>query len=156
MRLPAIDSAMEECREHLSTSGAFGTAIEAFLTQYMLTLMCAHFEIHIEGLLRKRAAASQDAALESLVVSSVSAIFRSCKTSEIAGLLNRFGSDYKDQFQRLMEESPQAVTRFNNIITNRHKTAHDSGSNITFDELIRSYDEGHIVLDAVEKVMFQL
>lgn len=115
--------------------------------------MCATFEETIEQLVIARAQDSKDQALASFVESAVGAVFRSVKSSEIAGLLGRFGQPQKDSFQDDMKVSPQSETRYNNIVTNRHENAHKGGSNLTLAELRQSYEEGHAVLDAFERAL---
>jgi len=153
MKLVRIDQAIEVCQAHLEDSGATGTAIEAYLTRYLLVLICAAFEEEIESLIIERAARSGDAGLESFVRSAIGQIFRSLKTSEIAGLLNRFGVHCKDHFRQELSNNERAETFFNNIITNRHDTAHSAGSNVSFADLVRFYSEGHVVLDAVKAAL---
>lgn len=153
MKLARIDEAIEACERHLQSSGAIGTEIEAFLTRYMMVLMCASFEEQIEELVNARAAKSQDVALASFVRSAVGQVFRSVKTSEIAGLLGRFGQDHKERFQDEMKKNERAETFYNNIVMNRHDTAHTAGSNLTFSELVRFYSEGHVILDAVKRAL---
>ena len=153
MRLVRIDQAIEVCQAHLEHSGATGTEIEAYLTRYLLVLICAAFEEEIESLIIERAARSGDAGLESFVRSAVGQIFRSLKTSEIAGLLGRFGPHYRDRFRQELSNNERAETFFNNIVTNRHDTAHSAGSNVSFAELVRFYSEGHVVLDAVKAAL---
>jgi hypothetical protein len=119
----------------------------------MLVLICAAFEEEIEALIVERAARSGDAALESFVRSAVGQIFRSLKTSEISGLLGRFGVQYRERFRQELSNNQRAETFFNNIVTNRHDTAHSAGSNVSFAELVRFYTEGHVVLDAVQMAL---
>jgi hypothetical protein len=116
-------------------------------------LICAAFEEEIEALMVERAARSGDTGLESFVRSAVGQIFRSLKTSEIAGLLGRFGVPYRERFRQELSNNERAETFFNNIVTNRHDTAHSAGSNVTFAELVRFYSEGHVVLDAVKAAL---
>lgn len=153
MRLVRIDQAIEACQAHLESSGATGTEIEAYLTRYLLILICATFEEEIESLIIERAAKSGDPGLESFVRSAVGQVFRSLKTSEIAGLLGRFGVDYKERFRQELTNTERAETFFNNIVTNRHDTAHSVGSNVSFAELVRFYSEGHVVLDAIKATL---
>ncbi|MGQ4808743.1 hypothetical protein NKDENANG_02131 [Candidatus Entotheonellaceae bacterium PAL068K] len=153
MRLTRIDQAIEVCQVHLENSGATGTEIEAYLTRYLLVLICAVFEEEIESRIVERAARSEDAGLESFVRSAVGQIFRSLKTSEIAGLLNRFGVQYRERFRQELSNNERAETFFNNIVTNRHDTAHSAGSNVSFAELVRFYAESHVVLDAVKAAL---
>lgn len=152
MKISAIDQAIESCNLHLNECNAKGTEIEAFLTRYLLILICAQFEEKIKDILIKRAEKTKDMYLASYVRSSLAHIFRSIKTSEISGLLNRFGVDYKQKFQDNVSGTTEE-TFYNNIVTNRHLTAHNSGANLTFDELVDYYEKGHTIIDHVEEAL---
>ncbi len=152
MKISQIDNAIAYCNKHLIDSNAKGTEIEAFLTRYLIVFICANYEEKIEEIIIKKAEKSKDNSLISYVKSSLSQIFRSIKTSEIAGLLNKFGTEYKNSFQSKINGT-QEETFYNNIVVNRHLTAHSRGINITFDELVKHYDKSHIVLDYVKDVL---
>lgn len=147
MRIARIDQALETCEEHLERTSAFGTEIESLLTRSLLVLICAEFEQKIESLVQLRCSVISDAAIKEFVGSCVSAVFRSVKSSEISGLLNRFGAEYKERFKSKLDTDPVAVTFYNNIVINRHGVAHAEGTNITFSEAKQFYEKGHCVLD---------
>jgi hypothetical protein len=151
MRLAPIDRAIEICEEHLDRTKSRGTEIEAFLTRYLLVLMCATFEEEIEGMVVRRLAGSNDPRVESFAKSALNVLFRSVTTGEIAGLLKRFSPEYKEQFQARVNGT-RAETYFNNIVLGRHSTAHSLGANVTLRELVSFYEEGHTVLDAIQEV----
>ena len=152
MRLTRVDHAIDVCRRHLDDSRSSGTEIEAFLTRYLLVLICSAFEEKIEDLVHLRAEESDDGGLVAFIDSTVGQVFRSVKTSEIGGLLNRFGTHYKDRFRQELDANERAENYFNSIVSNRHDTAHsvDSNTPVSFGDLILFYEEGHVVLDAVE------
>jgi hypothetical protein len=79
------------------------------------------------------------------------AVFRSLKTSEIAGLLKRFSPEFKERFNDKVNGT-KAETFFNNIVADRHYTAHSLGANVTFRELVSFYEEGHTVIDVVQEI----
>jgi hypothetical protein len=147
MRLHRVDQTLEICESHLSSTKAQGTEIEVLLTRSILVLICSEFEQTIESIIQERCSSIDDESVKEFVGSCVDAVFRSVKSSEIAGLLNRFGRDYKEAFKQKADENPEAVTFYNNIVINRHSVAHADGGNITFSEVKRFYEEGHIVLD---------
>jgi len=151
MKLPSIDRAIEICQEHLDRTNSRGTEIEAFLTRYLLVFMCAAFEEEIEGIVLRRLAASNDRHIESFAKSALDAVFRSMKTTEIGGLLNRFSPGYKEEF-KMRVNGTRAETYFNNIVLGRHSTAHSLGANVTIRELVEFYEEGHTVLDAIQEI----
>lgn len=153
MKLARVDRAIKICSEHLNSSGAAGTEIEAYLTRYLLILICASFEEKIKSLVNERASRSTDPGLKSYVQSTVGRVFRSLRTGEIAGLLNCFGTGYKERFRQEINDKGQAVAFFDNIVNNRNDTAYSNGSSVTFADLVSFYDEGHLVLDAVESAL---
>src|SRR6266540_3241207 len=90
MRLVRIDQAIAVCQAHLQNSGATGTEIEAYLTRYLLVMICSTFEEEIKSLIIKRAAGSGDPGMESFVQSAMGRTsFRSLKTSDITDFLTR-------------------------------------------------------------------
>lgn len=147
MRIARIDQLLESCEEHLSSTKAFGTEIESLLTQSLLVLMCAEFEQAIKSIVEQKCATITDAAVREFIGSCTGQIFRSVKSGEIAGLLGRFGSDYKEAFKAEADDNQLAITFYNNIVTNRHVVAHSGGSSVTFGDLKQFYEQGHLVLD---------
>ena len=155
MRLASVDHAISVCERYFEDSGSRNTEIETFLTQYLLIHICAAFEEKIDRLISSRAAASNDQAVAEFVHSVVGQVFRSIGTSEIGRLLRRFGATCKSEFRKEMDTQQRAETSYNSIVTNRHQVAHrgSSYSSLTFGDLVKYYDEGHVVLDAVGRVL---
>ena len=149
MRSPEVDTALTVCRQHLTNTNSFGTEIEAFLTRYMLVVIYGDFERTIKRMLVQRAAVTRDRQVESFIDSAVDFIVRRILTSEIAGILGKFDATYKRAFQARVNGT-RAETFFNNIVTNRHSTAHGAPATMTYRELESAYNEGHAVLDEVQ------
>jgi RiboL-PSP-HEPN len=153
VRIPRIDRTLEICEAHLSAASAYGAAIESLLeiesllTYSVLIVMCAEFEREVKAILGEKCASVPDVSIRDFLASSVDAVFRSLISSEIAGLLNRFGARHKERFNQKKGENPRYFTFYDNIVTNRHRVAHSEGSNATFQEVKKFYEEGHVVLD---------
>lgn len=154
MRLARVDQALEHCERHLDLTKSFGTEIESLITSSLLVLICAEFEQRVKAIIEERCNFIPDGALREFVGSCVDAVFRSVRSSEIAGLLNRFGRDYGEAFKEKTDANPKAVTLYNNIVTNRNTVAHSTGGNMTFAEIKSSYGEGHVVLDFFRETLF--
>jgi hypothetical protein len=152
MQLARIDQAIEKCQELLTETKAAGTEVEAFLTNYLLVLMYATFEQEVRKIIVSRASMANDPPLESYVNSSLKFVFKSMLTSELSELLACFGANYRREFKSKVNFT-RAETFFNNIVTDRHKVAHEGYSNVTFTELLSFYQEGHTVLDALSEVV---
>ncbi|MBK8291794.1 MAG: hypothetical protein IPK96_13540 [Flammeovirgaceae bacterium] len=152
MKLLKIDTAIRTCNEHLSQTNSRQTEIESFLTQYLLVLMCATFEEEIESILLKRADKIHDLHIKSFFKNCIDKTFRSIKSSELSGILGKFGADYKETFQKKANGTVEE-TSYNSIVVNRHDTAHSKGSPITFNELVQYYEKGHIILDYLNEAL---
>lgn len=152
MRLVKIDNAISTCEQHLSSTGAGQSEIESYLTRYLLILICATFEEEIEKILLKRSEQINDAHIKSFFQHCIDKTFRSIKSSEIAGILGKFGSDYKQTFQDKANGTIEE-TFYNNIVINRHFTAHSTGASITFSELVNYYEKGHLILDYLDEAL---
>jgi hypothetical protein len=95
-----------------------------------------------------RAAMAGDKEIESFVKNTIKT-FRSLKIEDIKGsLLGRFSDGCKSLFDSKIQNT-EAATRYSNIITNRHLVAHGMEINITFDELVISYQKAGDVLAAI-------
>lgn len=118
--------------------------------------MCAEFEQTIESIVDQKCATIADPSVKEFVGSCMSAVFRSVKSGEVAGLLNRFGPSYKDTFKKKADADQRVVTFYNNIVTNRHTVAHSEGSNVTFLEVKQFYEQGHVVLDFFQDTLLEI
>lgn len=153
MKISVIDQAIKKCEEHIKNSHASGTEIESMLTRAILVLACSAFEEEIKKMIEKRADVLNDPVISKFLKSCVSAVFRSTKSNELAGLLNRFGPQFKERFQLRTKGHDREVTFYNNIVTNRHSVAHTQNVNMTFSELQKAYNEGHVILDWLQDTL---
>ena len=147
MRLARIDKALEDCETHLHDTGAWNIEIERLLTYSVLVIVYEEIEQTVKTIIREKCTSITDEPLRAFVESNIDAAVRRIWSSDLAGLLSRFGSEYKSGFNIKTLGNPRAVTFYNNLIANRHDTSHSSGSNATFADVKRFYEEGHIVLD---------
>lgn len=150
-RLLRTSAAIEDCEQHLATTGATGTAIESYLTQHILVLLCADMQQEIYRIVEERAKMVSDGRIESYVSLSCRRILRSVRKDEIATFVGMFGSSAKDQLNALVADSE--VTIYNNAVSNRHDVAHKSGAQITFRELKSTATVAEKLLDAVEQAI---
>lgn len=142
-------AAIEDCESHLSTSGAYGTAIESYLTQHILILLCADIQQDIYRIAEMRADITGDREIVNYVSSTGKRVLRSVQKNEIAGFVGLFGSDAKEALDSLVNESE--VTIYNAAVKNRHDVAHKQGVQITFRELKEIVLVAERLLEAVAK-----
>ena len=142
MKLNRVEMTIEVCQEHLNSTSSYGSQIEAFLTQQLLIIICAEIEKAIKEMIIAQARNRCSDDFQTFIQSCLNAIFRSIKSSEIAGLLNKFGTARKERFLELVDE--RAKTAYDSIVVNRHNTAHGSGNDLTFRETVEFYRRGQM------------
>lgn len=152
MKPSHVQAAIESCRDHLDVGAFRGTDIEQYLTAHLVVLACAAFEEEIEQCVRRRADRAGDAVLAALVTSAIGIVVRSVKTTELAGVLNRFSEAHKTAFQQKMAANPQSETSYNSIVAQRHSVVHTARCNLTLDEFVAFFESGHTVLDDFAQV----
>lgn len=149
MRVARIDIALEDCEDHVIATNSRGTQIERLLTYSLLVVIYSEFEQIMNSIVQERCNLIADESLRELVRGCLGNVSR-IQSSHMGDLLERFGEDRKTAFKAKISAtaaSQRAETFYNNLITNRHDTAHSIGSNLTFEEVKRFYLEGHVVLD---------
>src|SRR4030042_2152826 len=152
MKLLNVEAKIKLCEEHLKNTRTNGTEIESILTKYLLVYICGAYETEIKNMITLRAARTGDKEIESFVKNTIKA-FRSLKIEDIKGsLLGRFSDGCKSLFVSKIHNT-EAATRYSNIITNRHLVAHGMEINITFDELVISYQKAGDVLAAIRDAL---
>ena len=144
-------SVIDDCAEHLRSSDAFGTAIESYLTQHLLVVLCADIQQAIYRLSEERASVAQDTALSSYVSATSRKVLRSVGKGEIAKFVGMFSVESRDKLNSMIED--HEVTIFNNAVSDRHDVAHKQGSQITFNELQRAVVVAEKLLNAVEQCL---
>jgi len=144
-------AALEDCEEHLRESGAFATAIESYLTQYVLIVFCAEIQSEIYEVMRRRAAMTSDAVLGNYAVQSSQRVLRSVKTNELSGFAKLFGQEVKERFQNALDD--RDVSLYNSAVVNRHDIAHKKGAEITFREVREAVEAATRILCSFEKAL---
>lgn len=144
-------SAIEDCEKHLSTSNAYGTEIESYLTQYLLVVLCADIQQEIYRITEARASLVNDEAISSYVSATARRVLRSIGKDEIAKFIGMFGAEFKTELNQLIDDAD--VTIFNNAVNNRHKVAHKQGALISFSELKKALLVSQKILQGVDKVL---
>ena len=141
MRIDWIDQMLEVCQEHLATSHAYGTEIEILLTYALLVRIYAEFEQRIEAIVTEKSTAIRH---------------RGIRVRNLSELLKDLGEQYQTAWSARRSENRQAEAAYSNIVEQRHQTAHESGSNATFQEVRAWYESGHIILDFFRETLFAI
>jgi hypothetical protein len=139
-------AAVDDCEKHLQATGAVGTEIESYLTQYLVVVLCADIQQEIYRLSEERAAALSDAGISSFVSATSRKLLRSIKKGEVVGYLAMFGTDCKDKLNSQLTE-PE-VSMYNNAVGDRHDVAHKQGASISFGDLKNAVLVAEKLIDA--------
>jgi hypothetical protein len=149
MDLPVVEDAITICKAHLEKTGDREPEVAAYLTQYLLILIYSEWEKKIKEIVSKRADRASDAHLSTFVKSAIDRV--DIRTSDLRGLLGRFGGDYKEAFSKNV--APETEQAYQDIIDNRHNVAHGRVQNMTLSDLQRQFRESLKVLDAFANVL---
>jgi hypothetical protein len=153
MKLLEIDHSIEVCEKSLTAGNSFGSELEYYLTRYLLILISACFEREIKRIVVESATSRPcDEKLRNYLEQSFDLVFRSVQVDSIKRALSLFGPSCKDRFVESItadKKNARACTYYNNLILNRHETAHVRGSAMTFRELVDSYNQAHVILDLI-------
>jgi hypothetical protein len=148
MKCSSLDFVMRRCEEHLDTTGMRSTEIESYFVQYLLVRICAEYETRITTLVHRRCSRTKDRHLKSFAQQTAEYICQRFSISDIAKILGRFGSDYKQAFHGQVM-SGMAHVAWDNIYTNRQAVAHKTGTQMSFGDLKKDYTDSLVVLDAL-------
>ena len=148
MEIAQIQRSISMCKDFLEKTNTKGTEIEDYLTKYLLVHICGCYENEIKNIAMKRASQANDKEVEEFVKNSIKKL-RSFRISDITGnILGNFSDKYKAHFNSLIKGT-EMETRFSNLVENRHLFAHGKDINMTFDELVVSYNQSHEILDKI-------
>lgn len=143
--------AFNNCKDHLNVSSAWGSEIEAYLTQHVLVILCADVQQEIYKVVENRADMADDVALKLYAVATCKRVLRSIGKGEVAGFVGYFGSDAKDYLNHNIDD--EDVTIYNNAVSSRHDVTHSSGTNVTFRELEEAISAARKIITVVSNAI---
>src|SRR3989442_13804631 len=118
MSLAGVDSAIDRCQKHVADMTTKDAEIESFLTVYVLIGIGGAFEKEIKRLVIERANRTKDKDVISFVEHTMES-YRGLLTSDLKGLLRRFGDVHGDSFDDFLNKEVEVAQRYQNIILNR-------------------------------------
>jgi len=152
LTLSDVENDIITCQYHLNLTNTKGTSIESFLIRFLLVRICGQYEKEIERIMNERAQKYGDLEIARFIGGTFES-YKHLKLDAIRGkILKKFGGEILTIFNHKVKGKNFEI-RFNNIITNRDSSAHGGLVNITFDELVISYNESKKVLVALEETL---
>ena len=124
------------------------TEIESYFVQYLLVRICAEYETRVTTLVHRRCSRTRDRHLKAFAQQTAQYVCQRFSISDIAKILDRFGSDYRHTFHGQVMTGIAHVA-WDNIYTNRQAVAHKTGTQMSFGDLKKDYKDSLVVLDAL-------
>ena len=149
--LPRTLLALDECEQHLTSTGTSGTSIEAYLTQHILVILCAEMQQEIYRIVNDKVAKTANGQVLHFISAAQSKMLRSVKTSEICGFLGHFDTKHKEDLNSSL--SDQEVSAYNNAVSDRHEVAHKQPVYITFSELKNACNIATKILETINIIL---
>ena len=125
--------------------------MEAHLAKYLLVYICGEYEKKIKDIVRRKAAKSGNSDLISYVVNKTP-VRRYTLSDLRSDILKQFNERYATIFHQKLDGTV-AAQRYSNIITNRNLAAHGEDINMSFDEIIGTYQDAEYVLDVFSSIL---
>ncbi len=148
MTFSILEYVIRRCEEHLDAANMRSTEIENYFVQYLLVRICAEYEARVTTLIRRRCSRTRDPHLKSFAQQTAEYICQRFSITDIAKILGRFGTDYKQSFHAQVM-SGIAHVAWDNIYTNRQAVAHKTGTQMSLGDLKQNYKDSLRVLDAL-------
>ena len=149
-----IEHAIKLCDRHLCETNSRGSDIEAYFTKYLLILICSNYENRIREMIIERVKKANDSELVSFVDKTYHSFQRYLRISEMRGnLVKRFSEEYLAEFDRKIIPNDDPAIKYNNIVENRHAAAHGGMVNMTFSELVNSYEIAEAVISSLSEIL---
>jgi hypothetical protein len=148
MTFSSLEFVIQRCEEHLDATGMRSTEIESYFVQYLLVRICSEYEARVATLVRRRCSRTRDLHLKSFAQQTAEYICQRFSIGDIGKILARFGSDYRQAFHGQVM-SGMAHVAWDNIYTNRQAVAHKTGTQMSFGDLKKDYQNSLMVLDAL-------
>jgi hypothetical protein len=151
MALVRTTLALTEVEQHLTSTGVVGSSIEAYLTQYLLILLCAEVQEEVSSIVSSAGSRGCDPVLAEFVGQACNRVLRSVGKDEISKLAGMFGAGPKARLNAALDE--RAVTSYSNAVGARHQVAHKAGASVTLREVGEAVAAAGTILAALEAAL---
>ncbi|MDA8054911.1 MAG: HEPN domain-containing protein [Thermoplasmatales archaeon] len=150
-----IDQEIDVTSKFLRKCNGKSTEIEAFLAQYLLVEIGATFESTIRQMVVDRAYKTRDLGLTTFIGEIMEGV-NSLSVNDIRGnILRRFSEEFVKAFDSELPSDSAVISKYNNIVINRHKAAHGGKIEMTYEEVVQSYRESRKVIRLIAKILHQ-
>ncbi|MDP3189210.1 HEPN domain-containing protein [Limnobacter sp.] len=144
-------TARDDCSLHLKTTSSNGSAVESYLIQHLLVVLCSDVENAIINIVQSRIGKTNDVQVISFSSNLSKKLIRSIKKPDLADLLGYFDNSLKTIFNEKVNE--KAATLFGNAVRDRHLVAHSTGSQMTLPDFNGAIDATIEILTAFQETL---
>ena len=149
--LSDIRHVINSCQNYLENTKTKGTTLESYLTKYLLISICAEYEKEIKRIVHRKAINPSNDDLTSFIIKKTDV--RSLRISELKGnILKLFNDSYPITFQNSLDQTDSTL-KYSNIVENRNLAAHGESINMSFDEVVDTYESAEVVLQIFSNVL---
>jgi hypothetical protein len=126
-------------------------AIQAYLARHVAVVLCAEVEVVVTQMINQRVALCGDAPVTNFLRSVRGNLIRNAKAQEIGDKLAHFGADFKDRYQKQIDDTIGAagIGKLSIAISKRDDASHSTPPDITFKDVEDAYYAALGVVEAV-------
>jgi len=125
--------------------------ISNYLACVSAVIFYAEMEECLKVIVRNRLKIDVDGKLGNFLNKTNEKMLSRMKRKELSETIGLFGADCEEEFKKKFP--PEFIAPYQNIISERHLTAHGSGSNITLNDVESAVLVGEKILVAVEEII---
>lgn len=144
---------IDECGEHLNSTGCMGSSIESYLTQHILVVLAADVQQALYDCIDSIGNQSKDDRVKAYLTNTRRNVIRDVSKDSIANLVKQFGTKQKSCFDKRLNGRDREITAYGNALDKRHKVAHTHGATVTFREIEKAYAAAIIILSALTEAL---
>lgn len=153
MHLARIDRTIKLCENLLLSESNTDKEVESLLTQSVLVVIYAEFEMKFKELIDARCRSVKDQFAKEFLENRTRNYPRGMNKTSIADCLGEFGIAQKKQFNDCMSSNKRIESSYSSIVSNRHLVAHGEGSMASFEDVKQFYEDCHEILDHFESAI---
>lgn len=154
MRLLVTAQLLETVERHLSVvsdDNVDKAEISAYFARIASITLFADMENQIKLTFHSRLSRVDDGRVTNFIYNTHEGMFRRAKRKEISDSVALFGPECKDAFGRRISEVD--LTKYANVVSERHMTAHGPGGSVTIAEVREAVAVAELILEAVSEAI---
>lgn len=125
--------------------------IAAYLSGYLVVMICGIYEDCLEYLMVERASSGGDAEVQNFVKITLANSFRNPTFGTLVGALNKFSPTYGEAIQRQIKKSAREA--LDSIVENKNSIAHGKSISVTIGDVVDYHSRSIVIFEATEQLL---